>query len=72
MFQMRLYGRDELELIDELGPDPPDAVNAEGSVQPSTRFLARVCATGRDVTIRRYSRPDPSFKDAVSMAKKIW
>ena len=70
---MRLYGRDELELVDDLGPDPvPDGVSTELSVQPSTRFLARVCATGRNVTIRRYPRPDTTFKDAISVAKKIW
>ena len=72
---MRLYGRDEIELVEDLGPDPPtdnDGTGEMSTAQPTTRFLARVCATGRNVTVRRFSRPDASFKNALGVAKKIW
>ncbi|KAH9945874.1 uncharacterized protein BXZ73DRAFT_95392 [Epithele typhae] len=73
---MRLYGRDELELIEDLGPDPksneePHAGSSDDSTTTS-RFVARVLQTGRNVTVRRFTRPDNTFSNAVGVAKKIW
>ena len=61
--------------MEDLGPDPsPDDSgdhdqNASGDV---IRYVARVCTTGRDVTVRRFAQPNPVFKNALEVAKKIW
>ena len=61
--------------MEDLGPDPtPSAADeaAQGYTPSTTRFRARICASGRDVTVRRFPRPDTDFQDAVRGAREIW
>ena len=67
---MRLYARDEVELVEEIGTENMAAV--EPGEEPVVQFRARLCQTGRNVTVRRFSQPGSKFKDAVATAKKIW
>ena len=67
--QMRLYARDEVELVEELGVE--DA-RMEPGEEPVVQFSARLCATGRSVTVRRFPQPGKKFRDAIATAKKIW
>lgn len=68
---MRLYARDEVELVEELGVE--DAGVEPGEVpEPVVQYSARICATGRSVTVRRFPQPGKKFTDAIATAKKIW
>ena len=49
-----------------------ESVGMEPGEQPVTRFRARLCETGREVTVRRFPRPNRKFRDAVDAVKKIW
>ena len=66
---MRLYSRDEVELVEELGTE---STEVEPGEEPVVQFSARLCQTGRNVTVRRFSQPGRKFKDAIATAKKIW
>ncbi|TBU53411.1 hypothetical protein BD310DRAFT_981142 [Dichomitus squalens] len=66
---LRLYGREDLELVEELETENTGVMPGE---QPVTRFRARICETGREVTVRRFPRPGRKFRDAIDTVKKIW
>ncbi|KAM5536543.1 hypothetical protein V8D89_009820 [Ganoderma adspersum] len=67
---MRLYGRDEVELVEEIGVEDAGAEPGEGG--PVVQFRARLCESGRSVTVRRFPQPGKKFRDAIAIAKKIW
>ncbi len=66
---MRLYARDEVELVEELGSENTEVEPGE---EPVVQFSARLWQTGRSLTVRRFARPGKRFRDAVATAKKIW
>ena len=65
---MRLYGREDLVLIEELGPESPIDDTGECPV----RYRARVRATGNGVIVRRFPQANEQFRAAVDTAKKVW
>ncbi|TFK82508.1 hypothetical protein K466DRAFT_500181 [Polyporus arcularius HHB13444] len=65
---MRLFGRDDLELIEELDPESP--VDASGA-QP-VRYKARLRSDNSLVVVRRFPRLDARFRDEVEVGKSIW
>ncbi|KAI0808014.1 hypothetical protein C8Q74DRAFT_1313610 [Fomes fomentarius] len=65
---LRLLGRDDIELLEDLGPESP----IDESGERPTRYRARLCATGSVVTVRRFPRADDRFQAEVETAKKIW
>ena len=65
---MRLFGREDLALLEELGPESPTDETGNCPV----RYRARMRATGNRVIIRRFPQANERFRAAVDMAKKVW
>ncbi|RPD71417.1 hypothetical protein L226DRAFT_468657 [Lentinus tigrinus ALCF2SS1-7] len=65
---MRLFGRDDLELIEELDPESP----IEESGERPVRYKARLRSSGSLVVVQRFPRSDDKFRDEVNIGKSIW
>ncbi|KAI1786970.1 hypothetical protein LXA43DRAFT_975495 [Ganoderma leucocontextum] len=69
LHRMRLYARDDIELVEELGSED---TAVEPGEEPVVQFRARICQTGRSVTVRRFARPRERIRDAIATVKKLW
>ena len=67
---MRLYGRDEVELVEEIGVE--DSGTEPGEEGRVVQYSARICESGKPVTVRLFQQPAKKFRDAIAIAKKIW
>ena len=68
-WQMRLFGREDLELLEELDPESPVGESGESAV----RYKARLRFGDRGlVTVRRFPRPDDKFHHEVEVGRDIW
>ncbi|KAI0697301.1 hypothetical protein C8T65DRAFT_582800 [Cerioporus squamosus] len=65
---MRLFARDDLELIEELDPESP--IDASG--ERPARYKAKIRSDGRLVVVRRFPHLDDRFRDEVKVGKSIW
>ncbi|KAI0708029.1 hypothetical protein C8Q76DRAFT_138614 [Earliella scabrosa] len=67
---LKLFGREEVDLLEEIGPEAqwPVAVNRE----PVMRYRAELRQTGRLVVVRRFPRADDRFRAAVELSERIW
>ena len=69
--QLKLYGREDIDLLEELGPEPQWPPPEENE-RPVVRYRAQLRQTGSAVVVRRFPCADQRFSAAVAISKKIW
>lgn len=66
---MKLFGREDIDLLDEIGPELQwPSLDQE----PVVRYRAELRETGGVVIVRKYPRADHRFRAAVELSKQIW
>ena len=67
---MKLYGREDIDLIEELGPEQPR--HTDDPEQPVVRYRALIRQTGHPVVVRKFPQGDQRFRRAVELSKRVW
>ncbi|TFK91060.1 hypothetical protein K466DRAFT_563161 [Polyporus arcularius HHB13444] len=66
---LKLFGREDIDLLEELEPEVPWPDADETRVM---RYRAELRQSGSIVVIRRFPRNDDRFRRAVEVSKRIW